>query len=738
MLAHRTRAVLNVLFGRQYAGIQQDIDTNNTHSLDERAPVVITETKMESRIVVIPQPTTIVVTYHVPANGSLPTDSAPLPPASAAPGTDLTPLPNAEPATDGPQFASLIIPTSQETEPVPTTVAGGDVAPETSDANVNETTPPAETIAQPTSQEAPEAPEETPEEARLVDGQDSGSTTAPATAQPTSQETIKETPEEARLIIETDSASSSSSSSSSSPSSSESEVLLFDTASLTFTGPPLPSTTFQTRPAATTVTSADESTQSSDGLILDGSETANSDSLLSLTTATLADGVITTIGLDATAGSDHASETTGSDAVAVNKGSDNEGPPPAVVGSIVGSLMGIGFMAFVLFWLMRRRKLKRRRSTLLTPLGIPPGAPGSAEKYEIDNHSLGPTPRSAKVAAAMSANAKKIGRRFRQSMSDSANIDMNRGNSQFGSDASHSRGVSMARAPSSRVSSPPEGQQGWWSRLIEESSVENLAAAQAHPMPEKQHHDQYDGRRTPSPNPFSDANSMADVPRGNSLGRAPSPNPFSDVNSMAAVPHRNSLDYNNPSPRDSLVPSPLAPTRATRSDGPFSDENSTMGPEPVQLPPTVYTGQVEQRRGPSVARNLTPQAPNDNTNLAPPMYNQDWRGNVHSNPFDLELDGRHVPSMSDIQQMPRNTMASSVYSMPKRTTVRHSRAESYTSRYTSGVSSIGEWPPVPSHEHPPVPSIYGRYSGTDFPLPPRHSRSESDSMLRRPNPGQAM
>ncbi|KAJ4255020.1 hypothetical protein NW762_009824 [Fusarium torreyae] len=716
---------------------------------------------MESRIVVIPEPTTVVVTYHVPANGSLPTDSALLPPTSAAPGTDLTPFPNADPATDGPQFASLIIPTSQETEQTPTTVAGGDVAPETSDANVNETTAPAETIAQPTSQPAPE---ETPEEARLIGGQDSGSTTAPAAAQPTSQETTKDSPEEARLIIETDSVSSSASSSSSSAASlstSESEVLLFDTASFTFTGPPSRSTTFQTRPATTTVTSTDEATKSSDDLVLDNSETANNDSLLPLTTATLADGVITTIGLDPTAGSDHASETTGSDPVVVNKDSDNEGPPPAVVGSIVGSLMGIGFMAFVIFWLMRRRNLKRRRSTLLTPLGIPPGAPGSAEKYEIDNHSLGPTPRSAKVAAAMSANAKKIGRRFRQSMSDSANVDMNRGNSQFGSDPSHSRNVSMARSPSGRVSSPPEGQQGWWSRLIEESSVENLAAAQAHPMPEKQYYDQYDGRRTPSPNPFSDANTMAAVPRGNSpdrapspnpfsdassmaaaprensWGRAPSPNPFSDYNSMAAVPHVNSVGYNNPSPRDSLVPSPLAPTRAARSDGPFSDENSTMGPEPVQLPPTVYPGYVEQRRGPSMARNLTPQAPNDKANLAPPMYNQESRGNVHSNPFDLELDGRHVPSVSNIQQMPRNTMASSVYSMPKRTTVRHSRAESYTSRYTSGVSSIGEWPPVPSNEHPPVPSIYGRYSGTDFPLPPRHSRSESDSMLRRQT-GQAM
>ncbi|KAF5659907.1 hypothetical protein FDENT_13834, partial [Fusarium denticulatum] len=420
MLALRTRALFNFLFGRQYAGIPREIDTNHTQSLEERAPVVITQTKMESRYVVIPEPTTIVVTYHVPANATENTDSVELPPASTVSAADLTSVPAADPAADTPVFASLIVPTTQEVEPVPTTVpaAGGEAAPETSDANVNETTTvPIEPIAQPTSQPPPqetpqeppvvngpepvttpvqptteELPKGTPQDARLIDGPD------PVT---TPVEAPKDTPENARLIIETESLSSSSLSSSST---STSEVLLFDTASFTFTGPPSRSTTLQTRSGTRAASSATETTEASDSFVFDDGETSSDGATPALSTATLADGGLTTIGLGATAGSDHASKT-GSPDSAVKKDSDNAGPTPVVVGSIVGSIVGLSFLALVIFWLLRRRRQQRRRSTLLTPLDFPQGGSGK-EKYEIDNNSLGPTPRSVKVAAAMSANAK--------------------------------------------------------------------------------------------------------------------------------------------------------------------------------------------------------------------------------------------------------------------------------------------------------------------------------------------
>ncbi|ENH68296.1 hypothetical protein FOC1_g10014078 [Fusarium oxysporum f. sp. cubense race 1] len=659
MLALRTRALFNFIFGRQYAGIPREIDTNNTHSLEERAPVVITKTKMESRYVVIPEPTTIVVTYHVPANATENTDSVELPPASTAPAADLTSVPAADPAVDTPVFASLIVPTTQEAEPVPTTVpaAGGEAAPETSDANLNETTVPIEPIAQPTSQPPPQ---ETPQEPPVVNDPVTTPVQAP-----------KDTPENARLIIETESSSSSSLSSSST---STSEVLLFDTASFTFTGPPSWSTTLQTRSVTRTASSATETTEASDSFVFDDGETGADGAAPALSTATLADGGLTTIGLGATAGSDHASKTESPDS-AVKKDSDNAGPTPVVVGSIVGSIVGLSFLALVIFWLIRRRRQQRRRSTLLTPLDFPQGGSGK-EKYEIDNHSLGPTPRSVKVAAAMSANAKKIGQRFRQSMS-SSHVDMSRGNSQFGAE-SHS--ASTNRAPS-RGSAAPGQQQGWWSRLIEESSVVDLAAA---------------------PPPFPAA------PRGDSYGHG------------SVLPH------------GSLVPPPLAPARPHSLDNPFADESSSLSPDPMQPSPMAYREPVDQRQGPTMSRNLTPQSTGDGVRLRPQEV---WRGNVHSNPFDLELDGRHMSSMGHIQNMPRYTAASSFYST-NRQTVRHSRAESYTSRYTSGVSDVSEWPPVPPQ--PRVPSIYGRYDGSDFPPSPRHSRSESDGNILRRQTGQAM
>ncbi|PCD41884.1 hypothetical protein AU210_004425 [Fusarium oxysporum f. sp. radicis-cucumerinum] len=700
MLALRTRALFNFIFGRQYAGIPREIDTNNTHSLEERAPVVITKTKMESRYVVIPEPTTIVVTYHVPTNATENTDSVELPPASTAPAADLTSVPAADPAVDTPVFASLIVPTTQEAEPVPTTVpeAGGEAAPETSDANLNETTVPIEPIAHPTSQPPPqetpqeppvvngpdpvtipvqptteELPKGTPEDARLTDGPDPVTTPVQTTTPPAPQET----PQDARLIDGPD------------------PVLLFDTASFTFTGPPSRSTTLQTRSVTRTASSATETTEASDSFVFDDGETGADGAAPALSTASLADGGLTTIGLGATAGSDHASKTESPDS-AVKKDSDNAGPTPVVVGSIVGSIVGLSFLALVIFWLIRRRRQQRRRSTLLTPLDFPQGGSGK-EKYEIDNHSLGPTPRSVKVAAAMSANAKKIGQRFRQSMS-SSHVDMSRGNSQFGAE-SHS--ASTNRAPS-RGSAAPGQQQGWWSRLIEESSVVDLAAAP--PVPD----DGYDGRRTPSPNPFSDANTIRAAPRGDSYGHG------------SVLPH------------GSLVPPPLAPARPHSLDNPFADESSSLSPDPMQPPPMAYREPVDQRQGPTMSRNLTPQSTGDGVRLRPQEV---WRGNVHSNPFDLELDGRHMSSMGHIQNMPRYTAASSFYST-NRQTVRHSRAESYTSRYTSGVSDVSEWPPVPPQ--PRVPSIYGRYDGSDFPPSPRHSRSESDGNILRRQTGQAM
>ncbi|KAM5352096.1 hypothetical protein ACJ41O_004819 [Fusarium nematophilum] len=616
---------------------------------------------MESYTVVVPKTTTVEITYHVPLNISSSATSATLPFASTAISNSTTAITSSSAPADTPLFAinpSLLLgDESQQGELAPTTTAQEDAVSVTSDANV--TSAPTETAAQPTTEEIPS---ETPDEARLDEGQDATS-----------------------------------------------EVLLLDSASLTFSGPsPILETTLLTISGSTTAASAPDSTQSSDGIIPDDSETGITDPRPSLTTATLPGGLITTIGLDPTAGSDKASETEGSSDIDIISQESNDTPPtPVIVGSVVGSFMGLSVLVFLL-WFLRRRSTRRRRSTLLTPLGLPltPEGPGSGsgssgEKYEIDNHSLGPTPRSTKLAAAVSVNAKKFGRRLRLSTAGSPHVNMNRGNSQFlESTSSHSRSASMGHYPN-RASSSPEVHQGWWSRLIQESSAEDLAAQD---MVEK-------GRettRTPSPNPFSDANAM------------PRSNPYSDANNMS---------------RGSLVPPPLAPgrqqppQRPPRPDDPFADSNSIAPLGPARLPQSTYVADVQRSRGPSMYRNLTPEGPAGNT-LAPPMTREALRDNIHSNPFDLELDGRHVPSVGNIHPMPRYTTVSSMYSMPKRATT-HSRAESFTSRYTSGVSMVGDWPPMPN-------GGAARYSAAEGYPPLRHSRSESDGILGRQSVGQAM
>ncbi|RGP78522.1 hypothetical protein FLONG3_3338 [Fusarium longipes] len=776
---------------------------------------------MESRFVVVPEPTTVVVTKYVPSNTTNDADSAALPPVQTAPagvsappdeapvadgdvpqfasfipptsqqispvpttapgqeppkeapvddgnaqfGTFLPitsqevdpvptsvlvqePPPTEAPVNDGdaPQFASFIPPTSQELNPAPTTVSGqesptevpvadGDapqfasfVPPTSQEVNPAPTTvpgqepqpaPPAplpettsfiDPIPQPTSQEVPQettspvepiaqpTSQETTEPTRPIDRVGPVTTDAPNPSQSSAKSTTQggpgNTPENARLIIETESSLSMSPTPTS-------EVLLFDTASFTYTGPPTRSTTLQTRRGTSTDASAADSTQVSDSFVDDG-ETGIAGSEPSYTTATLADGVVTTIDLSATAGSG-LSETESPNASVNEKPDAESNVPPIVVGSVLGSILGISMLVLVIFWLLRRRKLQRRRSTLLTPLGTRPGAPqGNLMKYEIDNQSLGPTPRSAKVAAAMSANAKKFSQRLRQSMSDASHLNMSRGNSQFGPE---NQTMSTARAHS-RASSTPgqQPQNGWWSQLIEESSVKDLPVAA--PIMQQQ---AYDGRRTPSPNPFSDANSSVAGP----------PAPYREY-SHSVPPH------------GSMVPLPLHPAQ---EEDPFADGDSIMSPELARQSPTIYGG--PGRRSPTISRNLTPQSTGDNMHLKPQEV---WRGKVHSNPFDLELDSRVVPSMyGNIQQVPRHTVASSFYSTTNATNnnnnqqyaSRQSRADSFTSKYTSGVSSISEWPPVP----PRVPSIYGRYGndGTDFPVPSRHSRSDTDSAWRRGN-----
>lgn len=159
----------------------------------------------------------------------------------------------------------------------------------------------------------------------------------------------------------------------------------------------------------------------------------------------------TTIGLASGSGAaGSATQTAGSapSVVAVpnnSSESNGNGSTIAVAGGVIGGVAIVSLVAFFI-WFWRRRVLKKRRSTLLTPLSADPsfGTRPRTEKpgYFIRRDSIGPTPRSTKIKAALRAQYGRVrGRldtltrsasvRSTASHSTARSVDMNRGNSQF-------------------------------------------------------------------------------------------------------------------------------------------------------------------------------------------------------------------------------------------------------------------------------------------------------------------
>lgn len=127
-----------------------------------------------------------------------------------------------------------------------------------------------------------------------------------------------------------------------------------------------------------------------------------------------------------------------------SSGGNGNGSTIAVAGGVIGGVALISLIAFFI-WFWRRRVLKRRRSTLLTPLTPDPSfgvGRGEKRSYYIRQDSIGPTPRSTKVKAALRNQYGRVRGRFDtlarsgsvssvSSHSSSRSVDMNRGNSQF-------------------------------------------------------------------------------------------------------------------------------------------------------------------------------------------------------------------------------------------------------------------------------------------------------------------
>ncbi|KAI0012351.1 hypothetical protein F4779DRAFT_61389 [Xylariaceae sp. FL0662B] len=145
----------------------------------------------------------------------------------------------------------------------------------------------------------------------------------------------------------------------------------------------------------------------------------------------------------------------------------------AVASGVVGGIVFLALIAF-LIWYRRKRSMKQRRNTLLTPLSADPTYRGDEKgPYIINRSSLGPTPFPVKLKAAIGAKYKRLRGHVNdlvvRSTSPSPSVNLDRGNSQFGPpDSPRGRSTSRAR----EVAGGPQTGKGrfvdWWDRLTED------------------------------------------------------------------------------------------------------------------------------------------------------------------------------------------------------------------------------------------------------------------------------
>lgn len=402
------------------------------------------------------------------------------------------------------------------------------------------------------------------------------------------------------------------------------------------------------------------------------------------------DGKITTIGLAASTARDRdeASETNAPDtnggAIQSDRNNDDSGPNPALIGGIVGGVVGLAIMAFLVwFCFRRRRKSKRSRFSthFSTRMSMPPGAE-KRRTYEFDSGSVGPTPRRQRFAATLGYHANKFGWGFMMGNQSTNTVNMNRGNSQFLEGLpSHSRGNSTASFDSRANLSRKDRFLDWWSRLKEDVNFNwRLRNGQADSwairnMMEKDSSDMEpdflgllakdEKRRSMGNSMHSRGPSVSSIDRflgdlGMDLDNSRGPNPFSDGN-VAPVP---------------------------KLADPFADTNAI---QPTQKPPNTYVADVRRSRGTSIGGAV--RASNISTVYRDSVRSNDSfetrRNKCRSDPFDLEIDHRRLPSLENIQAMPS---VDTIYGLPPRPgSFKQGGHVSYnSSRYTKA-SSLGDW-----------------------------------------------
>ena len=524
--------------------------------------------------------------------------------------------------------------------------------------------------------------------------------------------------------------------------------------------------------------------------------------------------LFTTIGTDAAAAASTDGATSNPAVSAVESPSSKAESTIAVAGGVIGGVALISLVAF-LVWFWRRRTMRKRRSTLLTPLdaanlgrgGAAGGAGYGGEKgeYEINRGSIGPTPRSERIKASFDYSMRRVRARFSQlvggkgSIGGASAVNMNRGNSQFMEADALSRRPTNASMMTKR--GPGGGGSGgggasakdrfadWWGRVTADalftwrlksgkvkdvggigSSSDPFAAAREKKAAaadlgrspdfltllgmDERELDQEAKRKNNGGGGGGRKLRKAGGPRSSSVGSESSflgrgsggldldfsnDDPFSDANALA---------------HQSAKPAPLIVSQA---DNPFSDANA------IRPKPSTYVADIRRSRGQSVDQggagagvgvgiaggaavrqsNFRGDSVYRESALSVDTFATRRNNKFRSDPFDLEP----LRGAAQQQRATSSNMSTAGSSMPprlsdvpssggassgrlsggvgtgdiRRPRAAHQRSESFSSKYSSGIS-MGDW----SDPGPDVGPAAARW-GADSPTRGRVSRSSGGS-----------
>ncbi|KAK7976434.1 hypothetical protein PG990_008275 [Apiospora arundinis] len=425
--------------------------------------------------------------------------------------------------------------------------------------------------------------------------------------------------------------------------------------------------------------------------------------------------VVTTVGSSVFTITPAASQTAGAgDEAEVTNNGPSSHTTQAVVGGVVGGVAFVAIVVFI-FWFVRRRLNRKRRSTLLTPLGGPENGFGNLEKrpYVFSRDSIGPTPLSEKFRATFGQNLKNLRGRVKSLVGrkSAPSVNLDRGNSQFldgsvsisdsgrsGRDGSPARkGGFLGFFKSNRDSGSGwrfgrnRGKQDGGEDLFANTRgmKDTQRGRSSQPdfltllnMDDKQLAEQANIKRKTLAGKnrrSSSAGSAEHFLGGLGLSFGGATNPFLDSNAM---------------PHDSAKPAPLAPGEKD----PFADTNAIQPPtQSKQIgPPSTYTDNVRRSRGQSVTASRPPST----QQRTGTMYRdsgdsvesfQTRRNKFRSDPFDLDRPELLSSSGSISSSVYQQSGPPPTARTPATPGKAHTRTSSYSSRYSSGVNTLEDF-----------------------------------------------